>query len=141
MRILYIILLLFPLAVLAAEPAEVKEVGEAGRCDRSLNIGWFARQDVSLPGQGYAGDAMALAQLRALFEELTRVFSQPGFDTANPDIKTRLIRLEREINELKKVTLPDRPPPPFRTEPPLLDAPVSCLVVSLCSWIALNAES
>jgi hypothetical protein len=41
-------------AALAGEetPAEVKEVGEAGRCDMSLNVGWFARQDVSIkPGR------------------------------------------------------------------------------------------
>jgi hypothetical protein len=54
MRILCILLVLFPLTAAAGEkaPAEVKEVSEAGRCEMSLNIGWFARQDVSIkPGR------------------------------------------------------------------------------------------
>ena len=54
MRILCILMLLFPLPAMAGEktPLEVKEVGEAGRCDMSLNIGWFTRQDVSIkPGR------------------------------------------------------------------------------------------
>jgi hypothetical protein len=54
MRILCVLLVLFPLAGQAGEEpqAEVKEGGEAGQCDISLNIGWFARQDVSVkPGR------------------------------------------------------------------------------------------
>lgn len=54
MRILCVLLMIFPLAAWAGEEpkAEVKEVGEAGRCDIFLNIGWFARQDVSVkPGR------------------------------------------------------------------------------------------
>ena len=54
MRILCVLLMIFPLAALAGEEpkAEVKEVGGAGRCDISMNIGWFARQDVSVkPGR------------------------------------------------------------------------------------------
>jgi hypothetical protein len=42
----------FPLVALAGEEPKVKETGEAGRCDMSMNIGWFARQDVSVkPGR------------------------------------------------------------------------------------------
>lgn len=54
MRILCVFAVLLPLAALAGDkaPVEVKEVGEAGRCDMSLNVGWFARQDVSIkPGR------------------------------------------------------------------------------------------
>jgi hypothetical protein len=54
MRRIWALLLMFPLAVQAGEEplAEVEEVSEAGRCDMSLNIGWFARQDVSVkPGR------------------------------------------------------------------------------------------
>ena len=54
MRIICVLLLIFPMAALAGEEpaAKVKEVGEAGRCDISMNIGWFARQDVSVkPGR------------------------------------------------------------------------------------------
>lgn len=54
MRIICVLLLIFPLAARAGEEtaAEVKEVQEPARCDISLNIGWFARQDVSVkPGR------------------------------------------------------------------------------------------
>lgn len=54
MRILCAFLMLLPLAGLAGEgpKGEVKEAGEAGRCEMSLNIGWFDRQDVSIkPGR------------------------------------------------------------------------------------------
>jgi hypothetical protein len=54
MRILFVFMMLLPPAALAGgEPqGEVKEVGEAGRCEMSLNIGWYARQDVSIkPGR------------------------------------------------------------------------------------------
>ena len=54
MRILCVFLLIFPLAAQAGEEpkTEVKEVQEAGRCEISMNIGWFARQDVSVkPGR------------------------------------------------------------------------------------------
>lgn len=57
MRILCVLLLFFPMASRAGEEqsqpaAEVKEAQEPERCDISLNIGWFARQDVSVkPGR------------------------------------------------------------------------------------------
>jgi hypothetical protein len=54
MRMLCILLLVFPMSVWAGEEtaAEVNEKQEPGRCDMSLNIGWFARQDVSVkPGR------------------------------------------------------------------------------------------
>jgi len=54
MRILVVLMMFLAMSAVAGEepPAEVKEVGEVGRCDMSLNIGWFARQDVSVkPGR------------------------------------------------------------------------------------------
>jgi hypothetical protein len=54
MRVFFMFMAWFPVVALAGEvpQVEVKEEGEAGRCEMSLNIGWFARQDVSIkPGR------------------------------------------------------------------------------------------
>ena len=54
MRLLYTFLILLPLMALAGEEprGEVEAAGEAGRCEISLNIGWYDRQDVSIkPGR------------------------------------------------------------------------------------------
>jgi hypothetical protein len=57
MRIFCFLLVLFPLVARGGEKqtqpaADVKKVQETGRCDISLSIGWFARQDVSVkPGR------------------------------------------------------------------------------------------
>ncbi len=54
MRILGVLLLVFPLAARAGEEpaADVQKAGEPGLCEISMNIGWFARQDVSVkPGR------------------------------------------------------------------------------------------
>jgi S1-C subfamily serine protease len=68
----------------------------------------LAEEDVVMGMPGVEADLMALAQWRALIEEIEALFTHPEFDPGRSDVRTRLARLEREVMELKKVS---QPPP------------------------------
>lgn len=70
-----------------------------------------ARQGALTVQSDRAAEALAIARWRALIDEFNRLLSLPGFDPARPDIRTRLTELEQNLFELKKVTLPGKPPP------------------------------
>ena len=66
----------------------------------------LADQEARIVQPGVEADLLALAQWRALIEEIEALFTHPEFDPGRSDVRTRLARLEREVLELKKVSLP-----------------------------------
>ncbi|MFC1628100.1 S1C family serine protease [Gemmatimonadota bacterium] len=56
-------------------------------------------------------DMVVVARFHTIFEELNRLFSTPGFDPERSDVRSRILMIERQLSELKQVSLPDRPPP------------------------------
>lgn len=71
----------------------------------------LAGQEAARYRSGTETDLEALARWRTLIEEFEALFSRPGFDPGHPDIRMRLVRLERELQELKQVSTA---PPPRR---------------------------
>jgi len=76
--------------------------------DRSSSVG--PGTDLSLIAQ-HTVDRDIMLRMRALVEELNLLMLDPSFDPGRADIMNRIGRLEREIGELRRVSVPDRPPP------------------------------
>jgi len=55
-------------------------------------------------------DMFIVARFHALFEELNRLFSRPGFNPERTDVRSRIVSIERQLNELKRVSLISPPP-------------------------------
>ena len=104
--------------VLATVPGTVvsmKAVRDSNEVDVEVIVGNRPAQSQqptgTLLGPVPTFDMVVVARFHAIFEELNRLFSTPGFDPERSDVRSRILTIERQLSELKQVSLPDRPPP------------------------------
>jgi len=105
--------------VLATAPGTTVPVGivrDSLRSDAYVVIGDWSEafapaSDLSLIEQR-AVDQEVLIRMHALIEELNLLMLHPAFDPRRGEVLNRIMRIEREIGEMRRIALPDRPPPP-----------------------------
>jgi len=55
-------------------------------------------------------DMFIVARFHTIFEELNRLFSTPGFNPERSDVRNRILTIERQLSDLRQVSLISPPP-------------------------------
>ncbi len=102
------------LATVPGTAVPVRAVRDSTEITVQLIVGDRSELDMAMSGvlmqPEPTPDMFIVARFHTIFEELNRLFSTPGFNPERTDVRNRILTIERQLSELKQVSLASPPP-------------------------------